>query len=226
MACGDVLCGGVALRVECWAFAQEVRGAGELAAGARVVVGGEDGDGQFFAEGFEFAGEFRELFADAGVECGCVEVEALAVGRVQDDDGLCIVVAGCVFIAGRVFIFIAGRGDAGVISGTACIGNLFCGVGEEIADLRADACCGLFAGHGLRTSCSFFAGRGLREGAAFYVVADDVYGAFRDVAGEDACDWTHLRFALRCDDGGIALRCDVCRHLFFLVVIPQPRRGK
>lgn len=221
MACGDVLCGGVALRVECWAFAQEVRGAGELAAGARVVVGGEDGDGQFFAEGFEFAGEFRELFADAGVECGCVEVEALAVRRVQYDDGLCIVVAGCVFIAGRglfiagrVFIFIAGRGDAGVISGTACIGNLFCGVGEEVTDLRADAC------------CSLFAGRGLREGAAFYVVADDVYGAFRDVAGDDVCDWTHLRFALRCDDGGIALRCDVCRLLRFLIVIPQPRRGK
>ncbi|WP_290932829.1 hypothetical protein [Fibrobacter sp.] len=72
VACGDAPCGGLALRVERWAFAQEVRGAGELAAGARVVVGGEDGDGQFFAEGFEFAGEFRELFADAGVECGCV----------------------------------------------------------------------------------------------------------------------------------------------------------
>lgn len=214
MACGDAPCGGVALRVERWAFAQEVRGAGELAAGARVVIGGEDGDGQFFAEGFEFAGEFRELFADSGVECGCVEVEALAVRRVQDDDGLCIAVAGCVFIAGRVFIFIAGRGDAGVISGTACIGDFLRGVCEEVVDLRADAC------------CSLFAGRGVREGGAFYVVADDVYGAFRDVAGEDFCDWTHLRFALRCDDGGIALRCDVCRHLFFLVVIPQPRRGK
>lgn len=188
MACGDAPCGGVALRVERWAFAQEVRGAGELAAGARVVVGGEDGDGQFFAEGFEFAGEFRELFADAGVECGCVEVEALAVRRVQYDDG------GGTFWAG--------------------VGNLFCGVGEEVVDLRADAC------------CSLFAGRGVREGGAFYVVADDVYGAFRDVAGDDFCDWTHLRFALRCDDGGIALRCDVCRHLFFLVVIPQPRRGK
>lgn len=202
MACGDVLCGGVALRVECWAFAQEVRGAGELASGARVVVGGEDGDGQFFAEGFEFAGEFRELFADAGVECGCVEVEALAVRRVQDDDGLCIVVAGC------VFIFIAGRGDAGVISGTTCIGDFLRGVGEEVVDLRADAC------------CSLFAGRGLHAGAAFYVVADDVYGVFRDVAGDDVYDWTHLRFALRCDDGGIALRCDVCRLLRFLIVIP------
>lgn len=131
------------LRVERWAFAQEVRGAGEIAAGARVVVGGEDGDGQFFAEGFEFAGEFRELFADAGVECGCVEVEALAVRRVQDDDGLCIVVAGCVFIAGR--------GDAGVISGTACIGDFLRGVGEEIAKLRDDVYCedcavSLFAG--------------------------------------------------------------------------------
>lgn len=203
MACGDSPCGGVALRVERWAFAQEVRGAGELAAGARVVVGGEDGDGQFFAEGFEFAGEFRELFADAGVECGCVEVEALAVRRVQDDDGLCIVVAGCVFIAGRG-VFIAGRGDAGVISGTACISDFLRGVGEEVVDLRVD----------------------LHAGAAFYVVADDVYGAFRDVAGDDVCDWTHLRFALRCDDCGIALRCDVCRHLFFLVVIPQHRRGK
>ena len=116
MACGDAPCGGVVCRVECGAFAQEVRGAGELAAGARVVVGGEDGDGQFFAEGFEFAGEFRELFADAGVECGCVEVEALAVGRVQDDDG------GGTFWAG--------------------VGNLFCGVGEEIAKLRVDVYCG------------------------------------------------------------------------------------
>ena len=116
MACGDEFCGGVICRVKCGAFAQEVRSAGELAAGARVVVGGEDGDGQFFAEGFEFAGEFRELFADAGVECGCVEVEALAVGRIQDDDWL--------------------------RNSVACVGDFFCGVGEEVAKLRDDVYCG------------------------------------------------------------------------------------
>ena len=109
MACDDVFCVGVLLRVKCGAFVQQVRGASVFGTWARIVFGGEDGDRELLAEWSKFAGEFCEFLADLRIKFLCVKVEALAVGRVQHDDG-------------------------GGFS--AEFGNFFCSVAEEIATLR------------------------------------------------------------------------------------------
>ena len=114
MACDDVFCVGVLLRVKCGAFVQQVRGASVFGTWARIVFGGEDGDRELLAEWSKFAGEFCEFLADLRIKFLCVKVEALAVGRVQHDDG-------------------------GGFS--AEFGNFFCRVAEKVAKLRIDSRC-------------------------------------------------------------------------------------
>ena len=127
MACDDVFCVGVLLRVKCGAFVQQVRGASVFGTWARIVFGGEDGDRELLAEWSKFAGEFCEFLADLRIKFLCVKVEALAVGRVQHDDG-------------------------GGFS--AEFGNFFCSVAEKVVKLRIDSRCS-GAGSGICERATF-----------------------------------------------------------------------
>ena len=72
--------------------------------------------------------------------------------------------------------------------GTACAGDFFGGVGEEVLEVWRD---------GRRVCVGERAGGGLRERAAFDIVADDAYRAFRDVAGDDVRDKAFRLHAVR-----------------------------